>query len=157
MTAGVSRSQSHTRVCFLVSACRLFHSISPAFNLFCFLSIGKNLRQENHSERTFCLTSNGVLTANAKWVAKYATEAFSTICVVHIEDCEGWCWNNKPTSLLALEVMDWSCWVQERSEAIDIRRYLMQSTASMSDPFRNSGLCSVFLDYLREINTVHIS
>ena len=27
----------------------------------------------------------------------------------------------------------------------------------MSDPFRNSGLCSVFLDHLREINTVHIS
>ena len=27
----------------------------------------------------------------------------------------------------------------------------------MSDSFRNSGLCSVFLDHLREINTVHIS
>ena len=38
----------------------------------------------------------------------------------------------KPTSLLALEVMDWMCWLQERSEAIDTPRYLMQSTASIN-------------------------
>ena len=46
------------------------------------------------------------------------------------------------------------CWLQERSEAIDIPRYLMQSTASMSDPLRKSGLGSVLLKLLREMNIV---
>ena len=38
-------------------------------------------------ERIFQSTPNGVLTAVA---ARCVTEAFSTTCAVHIEDCEGW-------------------------------------------------------------------
>ena len=42
------------------------------------------------TERIFRSTPNGVLTAHTEWLPG-VTEAFSTICAVHIEDCEGWC------------------------------------------------------------------
>ena len=45
-------------------------------------------------ERIFQSTPNGVLTVAARCV----TEAFSTICAVHIEDCEGW-WFNCPDAV----------------------------------------------------------
>ena len=57
-------------------------------------------------ERIFQLTPNGVLTVAARCV----TEAFSTICAVHIEDCEGW-WLSGCCSSVA-EHTSQVCWVR---------------------------------------------
>ena len=41
-------------------------------------------------KRIFRSTPNGVLMAHAEWLPGVWLRHFSTICAVHIEDCEGW-------------------------------------------------------------------
>ena len=41
-------------------------------------------------ERIFRSTPNGVLMAHTEWLPGVRLRHFSTICIVYIEDCEGW-------------------------------------------------------------------